>query len=173
MLLAIAALAGVSVFAWTQLRGGSVFEGTPTELTVSEVSVFSPDGAPDHTSDAQNVIDGNSSTEWSTDQYFDNFPKFRQGMGLMLSLSEAAKLREVTINAPSGGAEVEIRLADSADADLADTTEVGSASLDSGDTTIEIDTSESAEYVLVWITSMPKKSGGYQAEIADIALKGL
>src|SRR4029077_3310864 len=63
-------------------------------------TVFSPDGAPDNPQNANLAIDGNPNTAWSTVPYMDAvpFPKFIQGMGLLLHLSEPTALSAVTID---------------------------------------------------------------------------
>src|SRR5262249_15026003 len=59
-----------------------------------KASVFSPGGAPDNPNSARLAIDGDPATAWSTDTYFDAepFPKFKDGVGLLLQLPEPTAL---------------------------------------------------------------------------------
>ncbi len=61
-------------------------------------TVFSPGGSPDHPGQAGLAIDRDPDMSWSTDTYVDAtpFPDFKQGVGLLLELSEPTALTAVT-----------------------------------------------------------------------------
>ncbi len=78
----------------------------------SAVTVFSPpQGTPDQPATAKNAIDGNPATAWSSDSYFQPFPSLKNGVGLMVTLADAANLKNVAITSDSPGTVVEIRSA--------------------------------------------------------------
>ncbi|MBW0012791.1 protein kinase family protein, partial [Mycobacterium sp.] len=64
-----------------------------------KATVFSPGGPPDSPNTAGLAIDGNPATAWSTDTYVDAqpFPKFKDGVGLLLQLPEPTSLSAVAI----------------------------------------------------------------------------
>ncbi|MDI9917851.1 protein kinase family protein, partial [Rhodococcus sp. IEGM 1379] len=138
-------------------------------VKASRVTVFSPQGTPDQPATAKNVIDGNPATEWSTDSYFQPFPSLKNGVGLMLTLENAATLKNVSITSDSPGTVVEIRSAPSADTTLDQTKEIGSATLKNGVTEIPVTADSANQYVLVWITELGTQSGQNQTSISDIS----
>jgi hypothetical protein len=76
-----------------------------------KASVFSPGGGPDSPDSAGLAIDGDPATAWSTDTYFDAqpFPKFKDGVGLLLQLPGPTSLSTVTIDLDSTGTIAQIR----------------------------------------------------------------
>ncbi|MBH0781239.1 murein biosynthesis integral membrane protein MurJ [Nocardia bovistercoris] len=150
---------------------GVVSTATPTggiPVPVTGVSVFSPEGTPDGASNVQAVIDNNASTAWRTDQYFQQFPALKKGVGLMATLPSPARLTNVAITSPSAGTAVEIRTSPTEAPTLDQTQLIGSAKLDNGTTEIPVRADVSARYVLVWITGLGNSGSQFQSAIADI-----
>jgi serine/threonine protein kinase len=138
-------------------------------------TVFSPGGPPDHPGQANLAIDGDPNTSWPTDIYQDAvpFPAFKQGVGLLLHLSEPTGLDQVTIDVPSTGTEVQIRAAHSATpATLSDTVELTpSVTLQPGHNTIPVDNHAMTSDVLVWITKLGTTDGQSRSAISDVTLR--
>ncbi|TSD50106.1 peptidoglycan biosynthesis protein MviN [Rhodococcus sp. KBS0724] len=134
----------------------------------SAVAVFSPQGTPDQPATAKNAIDGNPATEWSTDAYFQPFPSLKNGVGLMVTLDDAATLKNVAITSDSPGSVVEIRSAPSAGTTLDQTKQIGTGTLKNGVTEIPVTTDSPSQYVLIWITELSTQSGQNQTAISDI-----
>jgi serine/threonine protein kinase len=151
---------------WT--RPGSIVK--PVSATV-----FSPDGAPDNPQDANLAIDGNPNTGWSTVTYQDAvpFPKFIQGMGLLLHLSEPTALSAVTLDVPSTGTQVQIRSSPTeTPAKLADTSELTpTTSLRPGHNRIAVHNQTKTSNVLVWISTLGTTNGESRTEISEITLQ--
>ncbi len=109
---ALAAVAGVivliagSVLYFTE--GFGIWTRPGPIVTPVSATVFSPDGAPDNPQKAGLAIDGNPDTGWSTVAYEDAvpFPKFIEGMGVLLHLAEPTALSAVTIDVSSTGTQV-------------------------------------------------------------------
>ena len=137
-------------------------------------SVFSPGGAADHPGQAGLAIDGHPDTSWPTDTYHDAapFPTFKDGVGLLLELSEPTGLSEVTIDVSSTGTEVQIRAADSATAtSLSDTTALTpSVALQPGHNRIPVGNRSKTSNVLVWITKLGTTDGQSRTDISEITL---
>ncbi|WP_405167999.1 murein biosynthesis integral membrane protein MurJ [Nocardia sp. NBC_01499] len=141
--------------------------GVPVPIT--GVSVFSPEGTPDGVGSVNAVLDQNPATLWRSDQYFQQFPALKKGVGLLSTLPSPAKLTNVSINSPSPGTAVEIRTSPTASPTLDQTQLIGSAKLGDGVTDIPVRTDQAARYVLIWITGLGNSSGGqFQTSIADI-----
>ncbi|MEB3982043.1 serine/threonine-protein kinase [Mycobacterium sp. 663a-19] len=138
-------------------------------------TVFSPDGAPDNPQKANLAIDGNPNTAWSTVTYkdADPFPKFIQGMGLLLQLSEPTALSAVTIDVSSTGTRVQIRSSPTHDpTKLADTTELTpNTPLQPGHNRIEVHNRTKTSNVLVWISTLGTTNGESRTEISEITLQ--
>jgi serine/threonine protein kinase len=152
---------------WTQHPGRII---KPVSATV-----FSPDGPPDNPQNANLAIDGNPNTAWSTVTYMDAvpFPKFIEGMGLLLHLSEPTALSAVTIDVSSTGTQVQIRSSPTATpAKLADTTELTPTTpLQPGHNRIAVNNRTETANVLVWISTLGTTHGQSRTEISEITLQ--
>jgi tRNA A-37 threonylcarbamoyl transferase component Bud32 len=141
----------------------------------ASATVFSPDGAPDNPQTADLAIDGNPDTAWSTVTYKDAapFPKFIEGMGLLLHLSEPTALSAVTIDVSSTGTQVQIRSSPTdAPAKLADTTELTPVvPLQPGHNRIAVHDRTTTSNVLVWISTLGTTDGESRTEISEITLQ--
>lgn len=175
---AVAALAVIVLTAGAVLYFTGVF-GRPTQpgpiVKPVSATVFSPDGTPDNPQDAKLAIDGNPNTGWSTVTYTDAvpFPKFIQGMGLMLHLSEPTALSVVMLDVPSTGTQVQIRSSPSEKpSKLADTTELApTTTLQPGRNRITVNNRTKTSNVLVWITTLGTTNGQSRTELSDITLQ--
>ncbi|MDJ0393574.1 murein biosynthesis integral membrane protein MurJ [Rhodococcus sp. G-MC3] len=137
-------------------------------VAIDSVEVFSPEGSADNVGTADNAVDGDPSTLWGTDSYFQPFPSLKNGVGLLVSLPSSQVLTNATVNSPSPGTVVEIRSAPSDSPSLSDTTVIGQATLGSGVTEIPLQATEPTSHVLLWITGLSSDTGRNQSSIADI-----
>lgn len=137
-------------------------------------TVFSPEGEADAPDLASLAIDGNPTTVWPIDTYSDPvpFPNFKNGVGLMLQLSEPTTIGSVSVNLNSTGTSVQIRSSDSATpSSLDDTTALTDPTpLKPGSNTIEVNDAEPTSYVLVWVSTLGQVSGESRSDIAEITL---
>ncbi|MFC6011630.1 murein biosynthesis integral membrane protein MurJ [Nocardia lasii] len=141
---------------------------TSVPVPVAGAAVFSPEGTPDGAATAGAVLDHNATTVWRTDQYFQQFPALKKGVGLLATLPTPAKLTNVSITSPSAGSTVEIRTSPTEAPTLDQTQLIGSAKLDDGVTDIAVQTDQAARFVLVWITGLANSGGQFQTSIADV-----
>ena len=121
------------------------------------------------------AIDGNQSTVWPIDTYTDAvpFPNFKNGVGLMLQLSQPTTIGEVTVNLNSTGTAVEIRSSDTpTPSSLDDTTVLTPATtLKPGANTIQVENAAPTSYVLVWVSTLGRVNGESRSDIAEVTLK--
>lgn len=141
---------------------------TSFPVPVTGAAVFSPEGTPDGAATAGAVLDQNPATVWHTDQYFQQFPALKKGVGLLATLPTPAKVTNVSITSPSAGSTVEIRTSPTEAPTLDQTQLIGSAKLGDGITDIAVQTDQAARFVLVWITGLANSGGQFQTEIADV-----
>ncbi|BCI50756.1 hypothetical protein NIIDNTM18_00340 [Mycolicibacterium litorale] len=139
-----------------------------------KAEVYSTDGRPDNPDEAGRVIDGDVASAWTTDRYYDAdpFPKFKEGLGLMLELPAPTTLGSVSVELPSAGTVVQVRSAGSqTPSGLGETTEISAPTpLQPGRNTITVRTREPVTHVLVWVSTLGSTDGRNQASISEIAL---
>ncbi|WP_164860693.1 lipid II flippase MurJ [Rhodococcus sp. X156] len=135
------------------------------------VSVFSPQGTADNAGGAARVIDGNPATQWTSDQYLQQFPALKQGLGLLVTLPEAGRLTSVAIDSPSAGTVVEIRSATSATPTLAGTRVLSTATLQAGRTDVALQNAPATQHVLVWITRLGGSGASLSTKISEITFQ--
>jgi hypothetical protein len=140
---------------------------------VRSLSVYDPSGlgTPDHQRDVAKLLDGNPNTGWSTDSYFQQFPIYKKGLGVMLSFETPISPASMTVVSPSAGTVLEIRTAMSANARLDQTTLVGTATLKSGTNQIPLRAGPPARYLLVWITGLSGGDGHHQSKLSDLQIQ--
>jgi putative peptidoglycan lipid II flippase len=128
-------------------------------------------GTPDHQRDVAKLLDGNPNTGWSTDSYFQQFPFYKKGLGVMLSFEAPISPASVTVVSPSAGTVLEIRTAMSVNARLDQTTLVGTTTLKSGSNQIPLRAGSPARYLLVWITGLSGGEGHHQSKLSDLQIQ--
>jgi cytoskeletal protein RodZ len=143
---------------------------TPTNKPVKpdSVQVFNVSGDTDNPGTVDRVTDGDPGTEWKTQNYFQNFPSLKPGVGIMAKFPEASKFGQVNINSPSEGTHVEIRTADSANPNIDDTKVIGDADLANGQTQIKLAKHDPTKYILVWVTKLAQNGSGFESSIGEI-----
>jgi putative peptidoglycan lipid II flippase len=144
----------------------SAVTGVPVPVTGA--SVFSPEGTPDNPGSVGAVLDGNPATAWHTDQYFQQFPALKKGVGILATLGSPSKLTKVILDSQSPGTVVEIRTSPTAAPTLDQTQLIGQATLGDGTTDIPVRADQPARYVLVWITALANSGGQFQSSIGEI-----
>ncbi len=153
----------------------SLVAANPATVKVLKAAVFSPGGAPDNPRAAALAIDGDPGTVWSTDTYFDPqpFPKFKDGVGLLLQLAEPTSLSAVAVDLNSSGTVVQIRAsARATPAKLSDTTELSPpTALSPGHHVIPITSSAPTTFVLFWISTLGSTGGKSRSDIAEVTLQ--
>ncbi|MEU6560105.1 murein biosynthesis integral membrane protein MurJ [Nocardia nova] len=140
--------------------------GAPVQAT--GVTVYSPEGTPDSPGNVSALLDGNPTTTWHTDQYFQQFPALKKGVGVLATLPGPSKLSKVVIDSASPGTVVEVRTSPTAVPTLDQTQLVGQATLADGSTSVPVRSDQPARYVLIWITQLANNGGQFQTSLGDI-----
>ncbi|HJU36234.1 MAG TPA: hypothetical protein VJ716_02310, partial [Gaiellaceae bacterium] len=124
-----------------------------------------------HANTAAAATDGDPSTPWITQIY--SSPEFGglmapyNGLGLVLDASRPVKLQSLTVHSPTPGFRAEIRSGSS---------QSGPFSSDSAAKTVGSSTTfalngATAQYYVVWITSLAGTTEGYMARISEVTAK--
>lgn len=137
----------------------------------TNATVFSPQGTRDDASNADKAIDGNPATSWSSDQYRQQLPSLKTGLGLLVTLPQPTKLSTVTVDSPSDGTVVQVRSSPSATPTLADTQVLNTATLTAGRTDITVPDMQPSRYILVWITQLGGSAPSYTSKINELTFQ--
>ncbi|WP_260853209.1 murein biosynthesis integral membrane protein MurJ [Corynebacterium glyciniphilum] len=150
----------------------------PEIVGVSEASEWAPaesgTGTLDNPEDAPLVIDGDPATTWSSAQYVDQLgdgpSSLKPGIGLLLSLDEAASVTSADLEGVPDGTRIELR-SGSGDVTAVDQTEVLDAETASGGTlTLTGGDAPAGDRVLLWITELPMPQA---ASVGEVTVHGV
>jgi hypothetical protein len=146
--------------------------GSLESLPVSAVKILDPGGNGTELGGARLAVDGNRATAWKTEVYtqprFGNIPG-KTGMGVRLDLGQVQHVTQVTVYLSAPGAALELRSGDGSDDPTAYRLLGGRQ--DAGQSlTFPVPADVSSRYLLLWITSLPPKDGGYGIEVQEIVL---
>jgi hypothetical protein len=162
-----------------------------TVLKPTGVVTFNPYGKPPgNTENPASLKVGGSSVTWSTSYYFDrpNFGGLKPGTGLLINLGKQVRISQVEAMFSSNGGPTTAAIylgnnpTDSAATALSNFTLVSPAASVSGDHKFSVSSQTTGQYVLIWLTSLPKlpnapagASGGtsyYEAQLSNITVTG-
>jgi hypothetical protein len=151
----------------------AVLPVSATPVKVKSLSVYDPSGRgrPDNQKDVSKLLDGNPGTGWSTDSYFQQFPAYKQGLGVMLSFQAPTAVASVTVVSPSPGTVLEIRTATTPNARLEQTTLIGAATLGADSTRIPVRAGPPTRYLLVWITTLSGTKDHHQSQLTELGVQ--
>jgi hypothetical protein len=135
------------------------------------VAVYDQGGEPDNADRASWIIDHDPATAWNTSTYYQQFPAYRPGIGIMVSFASAVQLSELTIESRSRGTVIEVRSAPSADSPLSETEKITEVTLGNGRTPVSLDGSQPVEHVLLWITELSGGDEQYTSEISEVEFR--
>ena len=139
-------------------------------LTPTGAVAFDPEGGDgENDSAAPNVLDGNNGTTWATSTYSSpDFGNLKSGVGIFLTLEEAAALDQLVVNSPSSGWSAQVYVATDPGQDLASWGEPVTEQTDiqAGQIPFELE-GEEGNAVLLWITLL---DGSGRVEIADLSV---
>ncbi len=137
-------------------------------ISPGDIAVYNPEGIGDHVAEAGLAIDGDPDTAWSTDQYQQQFPALKSGVGLSITFEEPIDLAKVTIVGGDPGTQVEIRAADNANPFLDDTRVIASGELTDREIELTLDEAEETEHVIIWITRLGGPEGLFASSIGEV-----
>jgi eukaryotic-like serine/threonine-protein kinase len=150
--------------------GGATPEGA---LTISSAAAFDPDGdQSEHDGEAELAVDGDLETAWTSEEYNSpaDFAGLKDGVGLVLTLSQAGELGELGVQTSMEGWSAQIYVAESPAGDLEGWGEPVDEQTDIGGATATFDLrGESGAAVLLWLTDLGTTSPT-QAVVAEVTL---
>jgi hypothetical protein len=135
-----------------------------------------PGNGEENSERAELAVDGDGSTAWNTETYYDPFGPagLKNGVGLLLDLGKPVDVSTVSVTVQGGPTDLEWRVADRVGSGVDDFELVDEVSSADGRAVLRRPGEPvTARYVLVWLTSLPSVGGSnYRGEISEIVLRG-
>lgn len=139
-------------------------------VQVSGVRTLDPgggDGENDETAPA--AIDDDPASFWRSSTYRSaEFGGLKDGVGLVVTLTAAVPVSEVTLQVNGNGGTVELRSAPGQG--LEGSQVIGSASPATGTVTLRPDQPVTTQHLVIWFTELPDVGGSFRIELADVAV---
>jgi hypothetical protein len=170
LILGACALVGIGVGIGVQRL--SQDRGTPTAAPAASSTAAAPIEAKVTSFSVKDSGFDEKNGVWSTQHYRTaEFGRLKPGVGLLLDLGEAKKLREVTFTSELNPITVELRAADEKSSSLDGYAPVGSAAQADGATSLPAVEGGSHRYWLIWVTALAEDpdGGGFAARLGDVA----
>ena len=142
-------------------------------VTITGARAFDPPpgSGSEHDDEVAFLFDGDPATAWSTETYGSTrFGGLKQGVGVVVTLSTAGPLDELTITSPSRGWSVQAYVADAPKTALTGWGEpvASKTGVDAGQTTLSLHGRQGAA-VLVWITEL---GAGNRVSLGEVQVSG-
>jgi hypothetical protein len=138
-------------------------------VTNVSLSVYDPEGDGDNSDTVSRATDGVAGTAWRTQEYRQQLPALKPGVGLMASFVSTEQLADLAIDSQSPGTVVEVRTAPSPDAPLDQTVPVTTVTLQQGRTTVPLAQSQPTQHLLLWITKLGGGGSTYVSDIGELS----
>lgn len=138
---------------------------------VSGVRTLDPqggDGENDET--APRAIDDDPSSFWRSSTYSSaQFGGLKDGLGMVVTLSEESAVSSVTLQVGGSGGAMELRSAPGQGLEGSEV--IGTADPGSGTVTIELAEPVTTQNLLLWWTELPDADGSFRIELADVTVQ--
>ena len=152
------------------LLSGTMVPDGATPVAITTATPFDPEvGDGENDDAAPRAIDDDPASAWATSTYNStDFGGLKDGVGLILSLDQAAALDKLTVSSPTGGWTADVYVGDELAPDLAGWGDpaVSGQPFGDGETVVDLG-GATGDQVLIWITGLPD---GGKVEIADVAV---
>lgn len=118
---------------------------------------------------AKLAIDGKASTAWVTTNYYSSTLGKKSGVGLIIDLGQSTKVAHVEVTFTSAGHGATAFLSDTAQPDLASAKVLGTVSNSNRIETFTPEKATMGQYVLIWLTKLPRNQiGNFVGGIAEV-----
>ena len=152
---------------------------TPTPLAISSATDYDPppDGSGDENpEDTPLAIDGDPSTAWTTQNYFDPMEAQKPGVGLYVDLGAPVRVVGLDLGLVGADTGLEIRIApeaaNSPPESPDDWTAVASSASAGESASLTLDEPVTTRYVLIWFTRLPADGGDFRGGVSEVQVLG-
>ncbi len=145
-----------------------------TSLQLVGATAFDPEGTDgENDDDVGLIIDGDTTTAWSTEEYKNATTAPKRGVGFVLDLGRDATVTSVKLDAAQPGWNTQIFVATT----TPDTLDGWGARRAEGidlttRATIDLSAGPPGRYVLVWLTKLPLDDGVYRVQVSNVTVHG-
>jgi putative peptidoglycan lipid II flippase len=154
-------------------------EATPVPLAISSATDYDPppDGSgEENPEDTPLAIDGDPSTAWRTQNYFDPMEAQKPGVGLYVDLGAAVQVVGLDLGLVGADTGLEIRIApeaaNSPPESPDDWTAVASSASAGESASLILDEPVTTRYVLIWFTRLPPDGGDFRGGVTEVQVLG-
>lgn len=145
-----------------------------TVITGATASDLDPQGDPpeEYPELAELAVDGDPATVWRTETYFEQFGPggLKTGVGLYVDLGGEHEVSQIDLTVEGTPTKVTYYLTDAEPTAVADLTPLEEVTLDRTQVRTRLDEPVSAQYLVVWLTSLPAVEGGFRGEISEVVV---
>jgi hypothetical protein len=154
-------------------EGGTARTDEVRDLDVAKIRSYDPfgDDGEEGASTVALAIDGDRTTAWRTENYFDGSLN-KPGVGLLLDLGDPATVEKFRLFTDTPGFTYEIRVGDDPRDLVRAHFHAESFKADPTDRD-DLARPEVGRYVLFWVTSVADDGGEHRASVAELSLQGL
>jgi putative peptidoglycan lipid II flippase len=129
----------------------------------------------EHAGEARLAVDGDASTAWTTQSYFDGprLAPFKQGVGLVLDLGSETKVRSLTATLGGSGYDFEVYAAPGASRAPADITGLDMVARKQGaggETRVGLKP-VTTRYLVLWLTALPDVGGTFRGSVEEVVVR--
>jgi hypothetical protein len=151
------------------VAGGDDGAASGDPVGVEAVSTFDPVGGDgENDGDIALATDGDPTTSWSTEGYYDDFESQKDGVGIVVDAGATRELSSLTVMTDLPGWTAEIRAGGSETSFSSDSAVGEARTTEATTTTWELD-GEPARYYLIWITAMTADDEGTErAHVSEV-----
>lgn len=145
------------------------------DLTIARVVAFDPAGDQvEHDDEVGLAIDGDETTAWSTEPYYNPTMAPKPGVGFVAELAGSATIDEITLTTPQAGWSASIYVSERSATTLEGWGQPVASLPDAQLTNrVAIDPTATGRYVLVWFTELVEvPDGNYQAKVSEVTVHG-
>jgi hypothetical protein len=121
------------------------------------------------------VVDGDDTTAWRTETYFDQLgppPGLKTGVGVVVDLGSPQEISQIDLTTVGGPADITYFLSDEEPTAVAGLDPLETTTTEQGRTRTRLDEPATGQYLVVWFTSLPTVDGGFRGEIAEVVVSG-
>lgn len=138
---------------------------------------FDPQGDPptEYRELAPLAVDGDPATSWHTSTYREDLGPggLKSGVGLVIDLQRRYDVGRVDVGFDRAGAGVSLYVSDTAPTSVDSLGRpVATSTGLTGTTSITLREPVAGRFVTVWLTSLPRVSGGYRAAVSEVSVAG-
>lgn len=172
--LAVGAAAGVGLYALEQRDsgGGPVEEASVEPLALAGIADFDPEGdGGERPVDVPNAADGDPESVWYTERYETaDFGNLKDGVGLLLSAADGARIDEIALDSPTAGASFEVLGGAGA---TGERPVLASGATAGGEQTVPLEGVDAGNEVVLWFTALTEdEEGKFWAGVGQVELRG-